>query len=410
MYTYIARQPIFDQHEQVVGYELLYRDGKGGNAATIRNGDWATRGVLADALTVFGIPDLTGGLPAYINFTRKLLLNDFAFLADPQEIVVEIMNDVQVDGQLVDKLRQLRRAGYTLALEDYGYSTKYDRITELFDIIRIDMGKYNRLQCQQIIKRLSWSKAKLLAECLETEEEFFAAQKMGFKLFQGYYFEKPTKLVKETPALCEISYGKLLNELLKPTTDFKKCREIVESDVILTYLLLRYMKKINYYKGDPVSEIQQGLMMMGTSGLRRWVCLVMMLQENTARSDELPRRAYRRGRFIESLMEESNENVDSDQGFLLGVFSLLDRIFAVPMEQLLRDMRLGPDIKCVLLGQGENRYTKYLKYSILYEMKNGRGFLPKLNLTLDDWEVADMYRRCAAETHYAFSQMGANNG
>ncbi len=408
MYAYIARQPIFDEHTNVVGYELLYRNGQLGNRAQITDGDAATRGVLSDAITVFGLKNLTNGHPAYINFTRNLLLNDFAYLADPKDIVIEIMDDVEVDGKLIQKLRDLRKAGYRLALDQFGFSTKYDRITQLMDVIRVDFRRYNRLQCQEILRRVELTNAKFLAEKVETWEEFNDARKLGFKLFQGYYFEKPTKLTKQIPSLAASSYGRLLNELMKEDVDFDVCADIIKSDVVLTYMLMRQVQTMNYYRGNLVSEIHHGLMMLGTDELRRWVCLVMVRQTNMTHSDELPRRAYLRGRFTEKLMENSMEGLDSRQGFLMGMFSLIDTILGAPMEQVLRDIDIDPEIKAALLGQGENKYSKYLQYVILYEMANYRLILPDLRLRLREEEVYELYMTCIADTDRAFSQAGGS--
>ncbi len=411
MYAYIARQPIFNTAEKVVGYELLYRDGTAGNAANIMDGDAATRGVLADAITVFGIPKLTNKLPAYINFTRNLLLNDFAYLANPKEVVLELMEDMEVDGLLIDKLRELRKAGYTLALQGYGYSTRFDKITQFFDVIRVDFRKYNTLQVQEILKRMGKTsfRLKMLAEKVETYEIFAAAKKMGFELFQGYFFEKPTKLSKQVPPLAASSYGRLLNELMQPTVDFDVCCQIIKSDVVLTYMLMRQVQTVNYYRGNIVTEIKHGLVMMGTDELRRWVCLVMVRQTNLTHSDEMPKKAYLRGRFIEKLMENSNEGLDPRQGFLMGMFSLLDQILGVPMDQLLKDLQLDDEMKATLQGEAETRYSKYLQYVILFELGNSRLVLPNLYLRLGESQVSALYMACIADTDKAFSRMGGTN-
>ena len=167
MYAYIGRQAIYGKDLMIAGYELLYRSGGGGNSVKILDGDEATRAVLNEALSVFGIAQLTNGLPAFINFTRNLLLDDFAMLANPKEIVIEVPGDITVDEALLERFSTLRRAGYRLALDSYSEfngALRFNEILPMFDIIRIDVSRHNRLQVNNLIRKLRSSHARLLAE------------------------------------------------------------------------------------------------------------------------------------------------------------------------------------------------------------------------------------------------------
>lgn len=406
MFAYIARQPIYDREKKVAGYELLYRDGTGGNSAKVVDGDAATRSVLHDAMTVFGLQQLTNKLPAYINFTRNLLLSDFALLASPKEIVVEVMGDIEVDAQLIAKLGELKRGGYKLALEDYDGSFKYQKVTQLFDIVRVNVQKYNELQLKELVKKVGMGRIRLLAERVETLDDFATARAAGFVLFQGYFFEKPTFLSKRIPSLAASTYGRLLHELLAEEPDFGRCSEIIQSDVLLTYMFMRRAQTANYYRGNMVTEIRQGLVLMGTEELRRWVCLVMLKQSNVTHSDELPKKAYLRGRFIERLMENSRTRLDPRQGFLMGMFSLLDQVMGVQLESLLEELRLTPAVKAALLGREENEYAIYLQYVVIYEMANERLILPDIHLRIDEDEVLALYMKCIEDADLAFYRLG----
>ncbi|MBR1660251.1 MAG: EAL domain-containing protein, partial [Oscillospiraceae bacterium] len=253
MFAYIGRQAIYGKDLMIAGYELLYRSGGGGNSVKILDGDAATREVLSDAVNVFGISNLTDGLPAYINFTRNLIMDDFAFLASPKEIVVEVPGDISVDEGLVDKLSGLRRAGYRLVLDSYNEFNgilRFNEILPMFDIIRLDISKYSRLQLTDIIRRLRPSHAKLLAERIENEEDFDLALSLDFALLQGYYFEKPTRISKQLPPLGQSAYGLLLNELIRPIIDFDRCAEIIYSDALLAYMFLRQTQAASSYQGN----------------------------------------------------------------------------------------------------------------------------------------------------------------
>ena len=158
----------------IAGYELLYRNGRSKQADSITDEDAATRGVLSDAVTVFGISNLTDNLPAYINFTRKLLMDDFAYLVDPCMIVIEVPSDISMDDALETKLSELHRVGYTLALDGYSEINgrlRFDRMIELFDVIRVNVAGGNRLKMIDLSRRLRRSRAKILAARIETEQD-----------------------------------------------------------------------------------------------------------------------------------------------------------------------------------------------------------------------------------------------
>lgn len=407
MYAYIGRQAIFDWDRHVAGYELLYREGGGGNRAQIRDGDAATREVLSDAVTIFGISHLTNGKRAFINFTRDLLMNDFARLADPKEIVIEVMEKVQVDEALSDKLRELKRDGYTLALDNYTGALRFDRLLPLFEYVKVDFMETGEQARRALAGRLRRSRGqRLVAEKVETEQDWRQAVDLGFQLFQGYYFEKPQKMTRQVPSLAASSYGRLMNELFRPEVDFDACCEVIQSDVVLTYMLMRQVQTANYYRGNVIDEIHQAMVMMGTAQLQRWICLVLLRQGNTSHSDELPKRAYLRGRFIQRLMKYSDNAPPPQEGFLLGMFSLLDQVMGAQMEELLRDLRLKDEIKAVLLGQAENIYSDFLQYAIVYEMDNDKLVFPDIGLRLTHEEVALLYEKCQTATDKAFERLG----
>lgn len=408
MFAYIGRQAIYGKNMMIAGYELLYRSGANGNRAQILDGDAATRAVLSDAITVFGLSRLTDGLPAYINFTRNLLLDNFAYLADPKEIVVEVPGDITVDEGLIDKLSDLRRSGYRLALDGYSEFNgvlRFDSIIHFFDVIGINVGQSDRLKLANLIRRLRRSNAKLLAQRIENEDDFDKALHLDFSLFQGYYFEKPVKLSKQIPPLSKSQHGQLINELMQPTVNFDRCADIIYSDAVMTYQFLNQMQMMAFARGRELSEIRRGLVVMGTDELLRWVCLVLLKQYNITPSEEMPRRAFQRGRFVELLMTHSDTELEPRQGFLMGMFSLLDKVMGVRLENLLQGMQLEPALKDALLGRRENEYSLYLQYVVIYEMGNPRLILPDIGLH-PGIEGMKVYMASMTDTDVAFDAVG----
>lgn len=406
MEAYIARQPIFNCRKKVEGYELLYRDSLTVNQANISNGCQATSRLLSDAITVFGLPQLTNWRPAYINFTKDLIMNDFVLLAQPQDIVVEIVEDIKITNVLLQKLQFLKDEGYVLALDDYTGDPAFQRLLPYMDIVKVDfrLTDYDT-QCR-IANNLKDSSITLLAEKIETEEEFVRSMHLGYQLFQGYYFEKPVILHRTLPSIAASSYGRILRELHQGEIDFDRCAHIIHSDVVLTYRIMQKIQTLQYYRGNIITAIKLALVMMGTQEFRRWTLLLLARENNVTRFDELVRQSYLRGIFIERLMLESNMAKYSDRGFLLGMFSLLDQILGIEMSELLQEINVPVVISEVLLDKAENEYSRFLDYAMTYEKGDPNAELPDLDLRICPEQVAMLYMECIRETDHIFNELG----
>ncbi len=412
MYAYIGRQAIYNTVFNVAGYELLYRRNEHIGAAGIgMDGDEMTRSVLLDAVNVFGIKNLTNGLPAYINFTRNLIMDDFAYLFDPSEIIVEVPAEVFVNDALVGKLSGLQRAGYRLSLNSYNEQNgriKFDRIINSFDVIRVQTGGKNKLLLKDTLQRLRFSRAQLLAERVETEAEFEMVQSLKFTLFQGYYFERPDCVSKQVP-LTATSYGRLIVELMKPLPNFEMCCRIAESDPMLAHMFLRHVLKARYNRENLGGEIRRAMTLMGLEGIRLWTAAQFLKQVNTSNSDELARKAFLRGRFVERLMQNSEVTIAREQGFFLGMISLLDQLTGSSIETILSELHAPPGAQAALLGTEENEYSAFLQYAMAYEQASNAMYFPDIKLRLGDRRVSNLYMECMEDTDKAFTEDNEEN-
>lgn len=406
MDAYIARQPIFNVNREIEGYELLYRDGKSGNFANFTDGDAATRYLLSDAITLFGLPALANHHPAFVNFTDNLILNDFVRLANPKDIVVELLEDIEITSALIKKLEALKDLGYTIAIDDYTGDPRFNDILPFTDIIKVDFLLANKRQQDEIARRFKRLPVTLLAEKVETLKDFDDAAQMGYSLFQGYFFEKPRVFHKKVPSLVASSYGRILNELQKKDPKFERCAKIIHADAVMTYMLMQRVQSLAYYRGNPVTGIQHALVMMGMIELRRWIILLLARENNITHSDELVRAAYLRGMFIEHLMKNSSWANESDKGFVLGMFSLLDKILCIRLEEVLHDVALDPPLVAALLGKQENVFYRFLQYAIIYEMANPNLNFPDIGLNMDSQDIARLYMKCIVNTDKTFNTFG----
>lgn len=395
MYAYIARQPIYNADKEIRGYELFYRDGSHRSASQFVDGDAATRSVLSEATSVFGLSRLTNNQMAYIHFTRNLLLNDFVRLAKPNEVAIELMADITSDAAVARKLEELRKLKYTLVLSDYDGHGRYGPILPLMNIVRVNFRRFKREEQRRLARKLLKVPVTMLAEKVETQADFDAAKDMGFLLFQGYYFEKPRLLNAHIAKLTDSPYGRLLSELLRPTMDFDVCAELIQSDAAMTYVLLRQAGFQENFGRNVLPDIQRMLVQMGHGTLLRYALVMLARESNASSSDELIRQACHRGMFLERLMESAGRS--GEEGFLLGMFSLLDRILNTRMASLLEGIGLPQGMRDALTSAAESEYTAWLQYVLLYEMSNPNLILPELPVPLRGEEIDGLYMSSYSE-------------
>lgn len=402
MYTFLARQPIFDDKYNVYGYELLYRDADQASFANVTDGNVATKRVLSDAITLFGLNTLTDSKPAFVNFTEELILEEFPTLADPKDIVVELLEDVKITPKIIEKVAKLKNKGYTIALDDYSGDPNFDEILPYIDILKVDFMLTEKVAQENIAKKLGHT-LTLLAEKVETNEEYEWAKSMGYKLFQGYFFSCPVTYKKKTQRISFATSLMLIEELGKENVDFAKCCSIIRTDTVLTYKLLQKMSTVEYFRGHAINKVENAFTMMGVSNLRRWLLLVVARGNNKTGSDELARLAFLRGLFAESLIKKSSKSNESESAFLMGMFSLLDKILGEDREKLLEHLVISEAVRDALLGKLENIYSQLLDFIIDYENQRNRISLQSLGINVSEDELLRIYANCVARVDATFS-------
>lgn len=402
MYTFLARQPIFDDKYNVYGYELLYRDTDQASFANVTDGNFATKRVLSDAITLFGLNTLTDSKPAFVNFTEELILEEFPTLADPKDIVVELLEDVKITPKIIEKVAKLKNEGYTIALDDYSGDPNFDEILPYIDILKVDFMLTEKVAQENIAKKLGHT-LTLLAEKVETNEEYEWAKSMGYKLFQGYFFSCPVTYKKKTQRISFATSLMLMEELGKENVDFAKCCSIIRTDTVLTYKLLQKMSTVEYFRGHAINKVENAFTMMGVSNLRRWLLLVVARGNNKTGSDELARLAFLRGLFAESLIKKSSKSNESESAFLMGMFSLLDKILDEDKEKLLEHLVISEAVRDALLGKLENIYSQLLDFIIDYENQRNRISLQSLGINVSEDELLRIYANCVAGVDATFS-------
>ncbi len=399
MQRYIARQAIFDRNLRVEGYELLYRAGDGEDRASFADGDRATRILLSDALMAFGLNNLTDGRGAYVNFTESLVMSDFVLLTDPRKITIELLESIHVTDKLIRRLKDLKSRGYRLALDDYTGDPVFDPILPLIDVLKVDFLATSEEKQEEIARKYRRGRMALLAEKVEDRETYERALRQGYSKFQGFFFQRPTNLRKETANINSATYTRLLRELNRTDVDLRYCSEMIRSDAALTFRLLKKVRTLQYYRGNSLEVIERAVTYLGIDELYHWVVLLLARESNTTCSDETVREAYLRGIFMERLIEHSSHSKKKTSGFLTGMFSLMDLILGRPMADLLGEVHLPAETKKVLLGEDAGPLKTYLEYAVSYEQRTP---MEPPALDGDAYEVMDIYMQCIRDTDWAF--------
>jgi EAL and modified HD-GYP domain-containing signal transduction protein len=370
----VARQPILTADEKVFGYELLFRDGVE-NEFRETDFDSASRRTLDTSFQI-GLEVLCDGHRGFVNCTRDVLLKDYMTLLPPSLGVVEVLESVPPDDLVMAALLRLRKAGYTIALDDFVFNDPRQPLAPMADILKVDLRQTTAEQREIIRKSLGTAGCRLLAEKVETREEFAAAKAAGFTYFQGYFFRRPEVLhAREIPA-SRLNYLRLLQAVSQPEIDVVKFEAMIKQEASICYRLLRYLNSAVFGMKNEIHSIRHALTLLGEREVRRWVRLIATLTIGESRSSELVSSAMVRARFCE-LLAPRVPHGESDL-FLMGLFSLIDSILEIPMPRVLEAVPVDHETKAVLLGEKS-------KLRPLYELMLARES--------GDWEVANSRSR-----------------
>ena len=365
--AFIGRQAILDQQQKVYAYEILFRSGLKNAFDPTLDGNVATQSVMVGTMLEFGLKKLVSDKKAFINFTEQNLLNRAPKLLPPENVVVEILENVQPTPKIVEAVRELKAEGYKIALDDFVLLPGYEPLIEMADIIKVDFRITTDPEERQKLREILPSHVRLLAEKIETEEEFHQAMAFGYVLFQGYFFCKPAILHQKKLTSNALSRMRLLKEINRQNVDFASMTNVISSDTNLVHKLLTYINSAGIGLLNHVSNLKQATVLLGASGVKRWVTLISLQTFSEDKPPELFTLSLLRAKFCELIAGElKRPGLTQDAGFLIGMFSLLDVLLMLPMEEVLKEVALADDLNAALLGE-DNDLRRILDLVIAYE-------------------------------------------
>jgi len=348
MNVYYARQAILNRFGVVKGYELFYREDEN-NAFPKIDDHTATSKLLGQTYLGNGANGLTSGVPILVNFGQKSLLEKLPMIASNKEIVVEILETCTPSDELYEAVLALKKLKYRIALDDFVYNKQWLRFLKLANIVKFDIMQTPLKSISKIVKYLlENSKIKLLAEKVETHEEYLEAKKMGFHFFQGFFFQKPELSKKRHPESNELLLLKIYKETTSTNMNLGAIAGSFAQDSGLTAKLLCYINAGGFPIKNKISSVKQALLYLGEYEIKRIIAILVTSALSTNKPVELTTIALVRAMFCEKIVKLKNPSL-IDDAYLIGMFSILDAVFDCPMDDILSRMPVTDAISETLL-------------------------------------------------------------
>jgi EAL and modified HD-GYP domain-containing signal transduction protein len=382
----LARQPIFDTELGIYAYELLFRSNENDKFSDA-NDDSATSEVIFNAFTEIGMHNLVGSHLAFINFTRNLLLNPPPFSS--KQVVIEVLENIEPDPEILASLVALKNKGFLIALDDFRYQEHLQGFVDLADIIKIDVLPLTEQQIAEYVLRLKRPGLALLAEKVETQERYIYCKSLGFDYFQGYFLSRPKLMKGPKISANKLIVMQLMAELQSPDTSPEQLHDIIAKDLGLSFKLLRLLNSAAYRRPNKIDSLLRAILLIGQKDIKQWASLLVLsnLDDKPHALSEITMIRAKMCELIGSRLSAQQ----SDLFFTVGMLSMLDAYFDVPIKELLNSMDFTDEInQAITHYQGLLGFV--LKTAISYERADWEAIdqplLKRYNLTIDNIKQA----------------------
>jgi len=350
----LGRQPILNRGEELVAYELLFRSA-GSLTADVTDASHATASVITNTLTGFGIEDILGEHKGFINMEFELLMDDSLHILPKGHVVIELLETLQVTPELVARCRSLKESGFTLALDDHEYNPLYHELYGIVDIIKVDLMQSPLERLAEMVKQFKCYPLQLLAEKVESREEFKRCLDLGFDLFQGYYFAKPSIMEKKRMDDSGSTLLKLMR-LLGEDAEQSEVEKTFRGDPGLTYKLLLLVNSVGIGSRSKIDTVRHAIAILGRQQIKRWVQLSLFANnDQLGMENPLVDMAAVRAGFMENMAgchcNSKGYHDSAEKAFMTGILSVLEKVYDIPMDEVVRNLNLSDDVREALVSR-----------------------------------------------------------
>ncbi len=390
---FIGRQPILSADESIFGYELLFRDSLE-NRAVFESRMHAMCRLLTNVFENFGVDILIGNAKGFVNINEEMLFNNLIELIPADRFILEILEDSNVNEDFINNIKKLKILGYVFALDDFifeeDYLKKFGGLIPLVDYIKVDLPNCQKEALEVQIRKLKKYKVKIIAEKVEEKEEYEYCKAIGFDYFQGYYFAKPDVLEQKNIDPSKISVIKITN-MLRKDASINKIVEAFNVNPDISYNLLKFINSANFFFRSNIKSIRHAISLIGYRKLQNWLFLLSYAKPGRVNKDTaLLQTAVIRAKTMEILAEDKWGEAYADSAFLTGMLSLVDTLFGLPKEKLVRELDIDQEIKNAILFF-EGRLGELLILIIQAEHSNineMEKYLEICKISLSDFNTA----------------------
>lgn len=380
---YIGRQPIFNKNMRTYAYEILFRTSTTSNYANVVDDNQATAQVMINLFSEFGLDNIVGNKKAFINFSEELLLKDIQSFLPKRKVVLEVLETAKPSSELISQLKELSKKGYSIALDDYDFSDELSPFEDLVDIIKIDILAAGSKKLIANMPRLKAKDKRLLAEKIETKQQYEFCKQLGFDFFQGYFFSKPKIIEGKALGANQATTLQFLSSVFDPDVEMAHLSKLVSQDVAMSQKLLKMANQLDGIY--PVKSILDVVNKLGLNRLQSWASVVA-LSNVSDKPSELLTTSLVRARFCE-LIGEKQRDIPKDTYFMVGLFSTLDAVMDQSMKELLKDLSFDKIVEDALVSSAGNLGKALIA---VREIENrSTSFEPPANLT--PTEVSKIY-------------------
>jgi EAL and modified HD-GYP domain-containing signal transduction protein len=350
--VFVGRHAIYNRELEVIAYELLFRGSAAAERAEFQDADEATSRVILSTFTEIGLDRIVEGKMAFINLTRSFVLGDYPLPLSKAGLGLEILENISIDQPVIEAVQRLSTQGYTIVLDDFIYHESLRPLVEIADIIKIDMQALPDSEVQRHVEILRKHTVKLLAEKVETHEQFEFCNRLGFDYFQGFFFCQPHIVKGQRIPPNRLVTLRLLAKLQDPVTSIRELETLISQDVSMSYKLLRSLNSAFYSLPRKIESVHQALVMLGNQWLKTWASL-LLLSSIHDKPQELMQIAMVRAKMCE-LLATAKRLGAKEIFFTTGLFSVLDALMDQPMEDVLNALPLSQEINDALLRREGN--------------------------------------------------------
>ena len=384
----MARQPIFNNKLETVAYELLYRGDHSDNQAVFDfSGSLATINVLLNSYTSVYQNNQLKRMPAFLNLTYDLIVNDTLPNLPTNQIVLEILEDIEVDDRLIKSVKSLCNKGYKIALDDFVYDDKYIPLLQLAQIIKVDVLGMSPEQVRAQVEKLKPYKVTLLAEKIETHAMYQLCKNLGFKLFQGYFLSTPEMVQGSKVKPTQAKLLSILQALQDPNVTSIELEKLIIQDPVFTFKLLRIVNSSANKLVREIESVSEAINILGIADMKKWALIIAMLS-NQGKPEELTRQLLIRGHMCEKVACFSG--IKDISGYMIaGMMSGVNALLDIEQKELLEQIPLTQEIKAAII-KGKGVMGNILRNTILF----GEGNWQQMSTDID----SDIYAKAYLES------------